>query len=375
MTNEQPDLKTSDADDTTRLDEPFRDDRMSQNEPEDDGRQRPRLAVIIGSVLLLVAIGTGLAFLIPSGSIREVDQLNPTLVPTAVSQTTDGVQSSTPEPLPIAIGTYSSTETIAEVGDSVIVRGDFVRLYQPGTDPAELLEQLIQIELVIQAAATEGVSIDSDMIDGQVAEIKASQGGGNDQQFLAFLDQVQVGDEVNLRRLLERDQLVEKMILKHTLVEQARARHILIATSEGSDPAELKAEAEELLSQLKAGADFAALAAEHSDDPGSGATGGDLGWAPRGVYVTPFDEAVFSMTVGELRIVETDFGFHIIELLDAPQTQSLEDPNLLQSPAGQQAFADTFMPWVDSLQQEAEQNQRIKIIIPAEQLVSLPTNP
>ena len=375
MTNEQPDLKTSDADDTTRLDEPFRDDRMSQNEPEDDGRQRPRLAVIIGSVLLLVAIGTGLAFLIPSGSIREVDQLNPTLVPTAVSQTTDGVQSSTPEPLPIAIGTYSSTETIAEVGDSVIVRGDFVRLYQPGTDPAELLEQLIQIELVIQAAATEGVSVDSDMIDGQVAEIKASQGGGNDQQFLAFLDQVQVGDEVNLRRLLERDQLVEKMILKHTLVEQARARHILIATSEGSDPAELKAEAEELLSQLKAGADFAALAAEHSDDPGSGATGGDLGWAPRGVYVTPFDEAVFSMTVGELRIVETDFGFHIIELLDAPQTQSLEDPNLLQSPAGQQAFADTFMPWVDSLQQEAEQNQRIKIIIPAEQLVSLPTNP
>lgn len=374
MTNEQPDPTTSDADDTTRTNEQLRDERTSQNEPEDDGRQRPRLAVIIGSVLLLVAIGAGLAFLLPSGPVREVDQLNPTLAPTTASQTADGSLSSTPEPLPVATGTYSSTEVIAEVGDSVIMRGDFVRLYQPGTDPVQLLEQLVQIELVIQAAAAEGVSVDMDAIDGQVAEIKASQGGGNDQQFLAFLDQVQVGDEVNLRRLLERDQLVEKMILKHTLVEQARARHILIATSEGSDPATLKAEAEELLSQLKAGADFAALAAEHSDDPGSGATGGDLGWAPRGVYVAPFDEAVFSMTVGELRIVETDFGFHIIELLDAPQTQSLEDPNLLQSPAGQQAFADTFMPWVESLQQAAEQNQRIKIIIPAEQLVSLPTS-
>ncbi len=374
MTNEQPDPTTPRADDTTTPDEQIRDDHPNQDEPEDDGRPRPRLAVIISSVLLLVAIGAGLAFLLPSGPVREVDQLNPTLAPTTAGQTSSEIQSSTPEPLPMATGVYSSTEVIVKVGDGVIMRGDFVRLFQPGTDPAQLLEQLIQIELVIQAAAAENVSVDTDAIDGQIAEIKANQGGGNDQQFLAFLDQVQVGDEANLRRLLERDQLVEKMILKHTLVEQARARHILIATSEGSDPAALKAEADELLSQLKAGADFAALAAEHSDDPGSGATGGDLGWAPRGIYVPPFDEAVFSMTVGELRIVETDFGFHIIELLEAPQTHPLEDPNLLQSPSGQQAFVDTFMPWVESLQQEAEQNKRIEVVVPAEQLVSLPTS-
>jgi peptidyl-prolyl cis-trans isomerase C len=354
------------------------DDQAYQSDPEEGteteatGRSRPRLAVIISAILLLALIGTSLAFLVPSNPAREAEQSLPT-TPPAVATPVPGLgEQPTEMPLPAATGEYSSTEVIAEVGDGAVIRGDFVRLYQPGADPAMLLNQLIQIELVLQAAAAEGVSADPALIDEQINEIKQGQAGGDDALFLAFLDQVQVGDEANLRRLLERDQIVERMILKHTTVEQARARHILISREPDSDDAALRAEAEDLLSQIQGGADFAALAVEHSDDPGSGAEGGELGWAPRGLFVAPFDEAVFSMDVGELRLVETDFGFHIIELLEAPQLRSLDDPNLLQSMPGQQAFAASFIPWVEALQSQAEQGEQIKIVIPADQLVSMP---
>lgn len=373
MTDERPERAAPDADDADLTDNQPYDDQPDPDGGEDAGVQRPRLAIIISLVLLLASVGVGLAFMLPAGQDAEAEQPIPTAPPAAVGQTPDLGAAPTAPPMPVATGDYSSTEVIAEVGDGAVIRGDFVRLYQPGADPSELLNQLIQIELVIQAAAAEGVSVDEALISEQVDEIKQSQAGGDEATFQTFLDQAQVGDEANLRRLLERDQIVEQMIMKHTTIEQARARHILIAREEGSDDAVLKAEAEDLQSQIEGGTDFAALAVEHSDDPGSGASGGDLGWAPRGLFVGPFDEAVFSMAVGEVRLVETDFGFHIIELLDAPQLRPLDSPDLLQSPPGQQAFAETFIPWIEALQQEAEQAQRIKIVVPAEELVALPT--
>lgn len=372
MTDERPERAASDADDADLTDDQAYADQPDQEEPEDESRPRPRLAIIVSLVLLLAAIGVGLAFMLPAGPDREAEQIIPTTLPAATDQAPGLGEVPTTPPLPAATGNYSSTEVIAEVGDGAVIRGDFVRLYQPGADPAALLDQLIQIELVLQAAAAEGVSVDQDLISEQVDEIKQSQAGGDDEVFQAFLDQVQVGDEANLRRLLERDQIVERMILKHTTIEQVRARHILIARAEGSDDEALKSEAEDLLSQIEGGADFADLAIEHSDDTGSGAAGGDLGWAPRGLFVGPFDEAVFSMAAGELRLVETDFGFHIIELLDEPALRPLDNADLLQSAPGQQAFAETFIPWIEGLQQEAEQGERIKIVVPADELVALP---
>lgn len=373
MTDERPERDPSAADEPDLTDEQaYQGEPEEDTEAEDTSRSRPRLAVIISAVLLLALIGASLAFLLPPRSAPEAEQPLPTTPPAAVDQAPALGEQPTAPPLPAATGEYSSTEVIAEVGTGAVIRGDFVRLYQPGADPSALLDQLIQIELVLQAAADEGVSADPALISEQIAEIKQGQAGGDDALFQTFLDEVQVGDETNLRRLLERDQIVERMILKHTTIEQARARHILLSREEGSDDAALRAEAEDLLSQLQGGADFAALATERSDDPGSGAEGGELGWAPRGLFVEAFDEAVFSMEVGELRLVETEFGFHIIELLEAPQLRSLEDPGLLQSMPGQQAFAESFIPWVEALQTQAEQGEQIKILIPADQLVSMP---
>ncbi len=345
-------------------------------EPEDDGRRRPPLAIIIGSVLLLAVIGAGLAFLLPSGPVREADQLIPSSPPvTGQPAAETGGQATVPTalPLPEATGEYSSTEVIVQIGEGGVTRGDFVRQYQPGQDPAELLNQLIQIELVVQEAAAEGVTGDAAAVEEQVAQIKASQAGGDDAQFALFLDQARVGNEDNLRRLLERDSILEQMILRHTTAEQARARHILLATDATTDTAQLdqvKTEAEALLADIEGGADFAALAAERSDDPGSKETGGDLGWAPRGLFVGPFDEAVFSMKAGERRLVQTQFGWHIIELVDEPVMRPFESADLLQTPPGQQAFAESFIPWIDELQKQAEADNRITIVVPAEQLVT-----
>jgi peptidyl-prolyl cis-trans isomerase C len=278
-------------------------------------------------------------------------------------------------PLPEATGEYSSTEVIAQVGTGAVTRGDFVRFYKPGGDPAETLNQLIQIELVMQEASSEGVAADADAVTKQIADIKAQQAAGDPAQFIAFLDHAKVGSEENLRRLLERDYVVEQMVLRHTSAEQAHARHILLSTEATTDTAKIEAvkvEAEALLKDLDGGADFAALAAEHSDDTGSKEAGGDLGWAPRGLFVDVFDEAVFSMKVGERRLVQSQFGWHIIELLDAPEVRVFESTQILQSPPGQQAFAETFIPWITELQKQAEAAKQIKIVIPAEQLVTAP---
>jgi peptidyl-prolyl cis-trans isomerase SurA len=75
--------------------------------------------------------------------------------------------------------------------------------------------------------------------------------------------------------------------------------------------------AQVLLDSLRAGADFATFAKRYSADPGSAATGGDLGWEKRGVFVHDFEETVFRLKEGDISdIVKTQFGFHIIQLLE-----------------------------------------------------------
>ena len=93
---------------------------------------------------------------------------------------------------------------------------------------------------------------------------------------------------------------------------QTRARHILI---QGTEPSS-RAQAEKLLAELKAGANFEELAKAHSADPGSAAKGGDLGLFPKGRMVKPFEVAVDALQKpGDLSgVVQSDFGFHIIRL-------------------------------------------------------------
>jgi peptidyl-prolyl cis-trans isomerase D len=97
--------------------------------------------------------------------------------------------------------------------------------------------------------------------------------------------------------------------------EQRQVRHILLQVADPKDDAAVKAKAEGILKRAQSGEDFAKLAQEFSQDPGSAQKGGDLGWADRKAYVGPFADAAFGMKEGEINgPVKTQFGYHILKL-------------------------------------------------------------
>jgi peptidyl-prolyl cis-trans isomerase D len=109
--------------------------------------------------------------------------------------------------------------------------------------------------------------------------------------------------------------------------EQRRASHILITVGkDGSAPdkAAARALAEDVLRQVRAKpGEFARLAREKSKDPGSADKGGDLGWFGRGMMTKPFEDAAFALKEGQIsNVVETDFGFHVIQVTGAKDSQA-----------------------------------------------------
>ncbi len=120
----------------------------------------------------------------------------------------------------------------------------------------------------------------------------------------------------------------EKAIGRFGGVEERRASHILVAVSDERDDAAARAAAEAVLERIRAGEDFATLAKELSDDPGSGASGGDLGFAEPDIYAPAFRDAIVGAQPGELLgPVRTQFGYHVIRL------EEIRDP-------GDKSFAE-----------------------------------
>lgn len=127
----------------------------------------------------------------------------------------------------------------------------------------------------------------------------------------AIIEEVPAEEEqVHLRyTVVEDDQQARDKIasFESGVIEQVNARHILVDTQQ---------EAEEILRRLGEGEDFVALAAELSSDTSNKDKGGDLGWFSHGQMVEPFEEAAFEGEIGLYPFpVETDFGYHVIEIL------------------------------------------------------------
>ena len=98
-----------------------------------------------------------------------------------------------------------------------------------------------------------------------------------------------------------------------TDTDQVRVSHILVSVRSPDEEPAARAKAQDLMQQLQSGADFAQLARQHSDDPGSAAAGGDLGFFGRGKMMPEFEKAAFALKPGELSDpVVTPFGYHII---------------------------------------------------------------
>ncbi len=148
--------------------------------------------------------------------------------------------------------------------------------------------------------------------------------------------------------------------------EQRRASHILITAAKDAPAAErekARARAQELLAQLrKTPKAFAELARKNSQDPGSASRGGDLDFFARGAMVKPFEDTVFGLKDGEIsELVETDFGFHIIQLtgIKTPKAPSFEAmrPQLeadLRKQQAQRKFAELADAFSNSVYEQAD---------------------
>jgi peptidyl-prolyl cis-trans isomerase D len=148
--------------------------------------------------------------------------------------------------------------------------------------------------------------------------------------------------------------------------EQRRASHILVTFGKGGsapDKAGARALAEDLLRQVRARpGDFARLAREKSKDPGSADKGGDLGWFGRAMMTKPFEDAVFALHEGQISdVVETDFGFHIIELtgIKGGKAQAFEQVRgtieaEMRKQAAQKTYADLAEQFTNVVYEQAD---------------------
>lgn len=153
--------------------------------------------------------------------------------------------------------------------------------------------------------------------------------------------------------------------------EERRASHILINAAKdapAADRAKARARAEELLAQVrKTPASFAELAKKNSDDKGSAVAGGDLNFFGRGAMVKPFEDAAFALKKGEISdVVESDFGYHIIELTDikTPRQPSFEElrPTMeaeLKQQQAQRKYAEIAESFTNSVYEQADSLQPV----------------
>lgn len=145
-------------------------------------------------------------------------------------------------------------------------------------------------------------------------------------QYIHF-DPQQITDEVDPPTEEEIRKYYEENEAEFNKGKEVKARHILLRLDADADEetqAAVKKKAEEILQQLKDGADFAEMAKQHSEDPGSAANGGDLGFFTKGMMVPEFENAAFATEPGAISdLVQTSYGYHILKV---EETREETDP-------------------------------------------------
>ncbi len=146
------------------------------------------------------------------------------------------------------------------------------------------------------------------------------------------------------------------------VVTQTHARHILIKPFDEADSDDARARLEKIRERIIAGEDFAALAKAHSDDPGSGAEGGELGWVNPGEMVPSFEQGMNALAIDELsEPVRSRFGWHVIQVLERRNqdvTEQVQNKNA--SDAIRERKLDPAMQaWVRRIRDEAFVQNRL----------------
>ena len=203
----------------------------------------------------------------------------------------------------------------------------------------QALESLIDQQLLMQEVDRQGITPSKEAVDEQIAEIAGtfpSPAEFNERLARIGVSEQQLRDDISqniqIETLIKRQMGPAKEVGKEEIAayyrentdifkmpERVRASHILISVSADESPGE-RAKKKKMLSgvrkEIEKGADFEQLAREHSSCP-SKSKGGDLGYFEKGSMVGPFEEAAFTLKVGEVSdVVETTFGYHLIKVAD-----------------------------------------------------------
>ncbi len=203
----------------------------------------------------------------------------------------------------------------------------------------EVLDNLINLELLFQESQNNGIKVEKEAIDSQITSLK--QKFPNDTEFEKLLSELKLSEQalkLQIKKRIAIQELIKTQIANKIKIpgeeskvfydtypdlfkqpERIKASHILIKVEPDADETK-KSEAKEKIKtiqlKLKKGEDFAALAKEFSEGP-SKTNGGDLGYFQRGQMVKPFEDVAFALKTEEVSdIVETQFGYHLIKVVD-----------------------------------------------------------
>jgi len=268
----------------------------------------------------------------------------------------------------LASGIYAEEDVmVAKIGDKKIMMSDLKRMisyYDP--EKQKILEQQPQFKATILQRFVQGMVI-----------AKIARDNGFDKR-----PDIKEQIELMTNDLLASQYLMKEVVGKINVTEEdmsiyykahldefktpemVRARHILVKVNRDAKEEDRKKARDrigDILKRVRAGEDFARLASEYSDDPGSKDKGGDLGFFPKGRMVPDFEKAAFSLKPGEVSdIVETPFGLHIIKVEDRKESV-LEPFEKVRDKVRERVFAEFRKARVDEFVEKAMKDAGVEL--------------
>ena len=272
---------------------------------------------------------------------------------------------------------YGSTIWDTEVEEGVKYKDKFKDI---------MLDQMIDIEAVCEQARKEKLVPTKEEVDKAFNDLKKNIDA--DKEYKNQLKEMGI-DDTYLRNQQEQDLTIQKYKenfdknvkitdeemkkyyeehKKDYYKDEVKASHILISTVDDNGKPlseakkkEAKKKAEEVLKKAKSGEEFSELAKEYSDDPGSAANGGDLGYFTKGQMVQPFEEAAFSLKPGEISgLVESEHGYHIIKVYDKIDKQLSFDE--VKDQIKKTLIEDKYMENIESISKKAKVEKNESVI-------------
>jgi peptidyl-prolyl cis-trans isomerase C len=246
----------------------------------------------------------------------------------------------------------------------------------------QLIPQLVSFEIAKAYAQEHNITVSDKEVDQELAKLKEQVGDqarssgqdvSNQEAYEQALKQnniteVQLREDIRenlpVQEVQERvagdaepsDEEIQNYYEKNkeaqfTTPEQRCVRHILFNKDQ-------KEKAKDVMQQLENGGDFAKLAKENSQDPGSAAKGGDLGCLGKGETVPEFEQAAFGAERGEIvGPVQTEFGYHILQVTDVKpeQTRSLQEvESQIRSQLATEKQSEAFNKWIEEQKKERD---------------------